>query len=66
VVEGGNPESGPEIESAVIDVDLVGLGGVSTTSTPSAGPSALVVQVNVLIVNVSPAGRTMEAGKLTI
>jgi hypothetical protein len=25
-----------------------------------------VVQVNIPIVNVSPAGRTMEAGKLTI
>jgi hypothetical protein len=32
----------------------------------SAGLSASVVQVNVLIVNISPAGRTMEAGKLTI
>jgi hypothetical protein len=66
VVGGGDPKTGPEIESAVIEVDSVGAGGAFTASTTSAGPSAPVVEVNVLIVNVSPAGRTMEAGKLTI
>jgi hypothetical protein len=66
VVGGGNPETGPEIESAIVDVDLVGAGGACTTSMASAGPSAPVVQVNVPIVNVGPARRTMEAGKLTI
>jgi hypothetical protein len=66
VVRGGNPETGPEIEFAIVDVDSVRIGGACTTSTASAGPSEPVVQVNVLIVNVCPTGRTMEAGKLTI
>jgi hypothetical protein len=65
VVRGGDPESGPETKSAVVDVDSVGA-GACTASMASAEPSAPVVQVNVPIVNVSPAGRTMEAGKLTI
>jgi hypothetical protein len=60
------PETGPEIGSAIVDVDSVGAGGACTASTTSAGPSALVVQVNVPIVNVNPAGRTMEARKLPI
>jgi hypothetical protein len=58
--------SDPETESAVVDVDLVGTGGVYTASMTSAGPSALVVQVNILIVNIRPTERTMEVGKLTI
>jgi hypothetical protein len=66
VVGGGDPEIGLEIESAIIDVDSVGAVEACTASMTSAGPSAPVVQVNVPIVNVSPAGRTMEAGKLTI
>jgi hypothetical protein len=66
MVEGGDPESGPEIESAIVDVDSVGAVGACTTSMTSAGPLALVVQVNVPIVNISPARRTMEVGKLTI
>jgi hypothetical protein len=66
VVGGGNPETSPEIEFAVVDVDSVRIRGACTASTASAGPSELVVQVNVLIVNVSPTERTMEAGKLTI
>jgi hypothetical protein len=66
VVRGGDPESGPEIESAVVDVDSVGAGGACTASMASAGLSTPVVQVNVLIMNVGPAERTMEAGKLTI
>jgi hypothetical protein len=66
VVGGSDPESGPKIESAVVDVDSVGAGGACTASTTSAGPSAAVVQVNVPIVNISPARRTMEAGKMTI
>jgi hypothetical protein len=61
-----DPETGPEIESAVVDVDPVSVGGACTASTTLAGPSAPVVQVNVPIVNVKPAGRAMEAGKLTI
>jgi hypothetical protein len=59
-------ETGPEIESTVVDVDLVGVGGACTTSMTSVGPLALVVQVNFPIVNVRPAGRTVEGGKLTI
>jgi hypothetical protein len=66
VVGGDDPETGPEIRSAVVDVDLVGAGGACTASMTSAGPSALVAQVNVPIVNVKSAGRTMEAWKLTI
>jgi hypothetical protein len=66
VVGGGDPEIGPEIESAVVDVDSVCARGACTTSMASTGSLALVVQVNIPIVNVSPAGRTMEAGKLTI
>jgi hypothetical protein len=66
VVGEGDPETGPEIESIIIDVDSVSARGACTASTASAGPSALVVQVNVPIVNVSPVERTMEAGKLTI
>jgi hypothetical protein len=66
VVGGGNPNIGPKIESTVVDVDSVGAGGACTASTTLAGLSALVVQVNVPIVNVRPAERTMEAGKLTI
>jgi hypothetical protein len=66
VVGGGDPESGPEIKSVVVDVDSVGAEGAYTASTASAGLLAPVVQVNVPIVNVSPIGRTMEAGKLTI
>jgi hypothetical protein len=66
VFGGGNPETGLEIESTIVDVDSVGAGGTCTASMASAGPSASVVQVNVPIVNVSPAGRTMEEGKLTI
>jgi hypothetical protein len=66
VVGGGDSDTGPEIESAVVDVDSVGAGGACTASTASAGASAPVVRVNVPIVNVSPAGRTMEARKLTI
>jgi hypothetical protein len=66
MVGGGDPETGPEIESTIVDVDSVGAGGACTTSTTSAGPSTSVVHVNVPIVNVSPTRRTMEAGKLTI
>jgi hypothetical protein len=66
VVGGGDPKTGPEIGSVVVDVDSVGAGGACTVSMTSARLSAPVVQVNVLIVNVSPAGRTMKAGKLTI
>jgi hypothetical protein len=66
VVRGSDPESGLEIGSIIVDVDLVGVGGACTASTTSAGPSASVVQVNVPIMNVCPVGRTMEAGKLTI
>jgi hypothetical protein len=66
VVGGGDPETGPEIKSAIVDVDSVGVGGACTASTTAAGPLASVVQVNVPIVNVSPVGRAMEAGKLTI
>jgi hypothetical protein len=66
VVGGGDLETVPETESAVVNVDSVGAGGACTTSTTSMGPSAPMVLVNVPIVNVSSAGRTMEAGKLTI
>jgi hypothetical protein len=66
VVEEDDPKTSPEIESTVVDVDSVGAGGAHTASTTSVGSSAPVVQVNVLIVNVRPTGRTMEAGKLTI
>jgi hypothetical protein len=66
VVEGDDPKTSPEIESIVVDVDLVGAGGACTASTTSLGPSMPVVQVNVLIINIRPAGRTMEARKLTI
>jgi hypothetical protein len=61
----GDLESGPEIESAVVDVDSVGV-GACTASMASVGPSAPMVQVNILIVNVNPTRRTMEVGKLTI
>jgi hypothetical protein len=43
VVRGSDPETGPEIESAVVDVDLVGVGGACTASMTSVGPSAPVV-----------------------
>jgi hypothetical protein len=66
VVEGGDPETGPEIKSVVIDVYLVGAKGAYTAYTTLVGPSAPMVQVNVLIMNISPTGRTMEARKLTI
>jgi hypothetical protein len=66
VVEGDDPETSPEIKSTVVDVDSVGAVGGCTTSMTSVGPSALVVQVNISIVNVRPARRTTEAGKLTI
>jgi hypothetical protein len=66
MVGGGDPETGPEIESTVVNVDLVGVEGVCTTSMTSVGPSTPMVQVNVPIVNVSPTGRTMEAEKSTI
>jgi hypothetical protein len=66
VVRGGNPETGPKIGSAVIDVDSVGVEGVCTASMTSTGLLAPVVQVNIPIMNVSLVGRTMEAGKLTI
>jgi hypothetical protein len=66
VVRGDDHETGPEVESAIIDVDSVGAGGSCTASMTSARSSASVVQVNVQIVNVRFAGRTMEAGKLTI
>jgi hypothetical protein len=66
MVEGGDPKTGPEIKSAIVNVDLVGVEGVCTASTTLVGPSAPVVQVNVPIMNVSPAGRTMEAGKSII
>jgi hypothetical protein len=66
VVGGGDPETGPEIESIIVDVDSISAGGACTASTALARPLAPVVQVNVSIMNVSPAERTMEAGKLTI
>jgi hypothetical protein len=66
VVGGGYPETGPKIESAIVDVDLVSTGGACTASMTLVGLLALVVQVNVSILNVRPAGRTMEAWKLTI
>jgi hypothetical protein len=66
VVGRGDPEIGPKIESTVVDVDSVGTGGACTTSTASARSLALVVQVNIRIVNVSPTGRTIEAGNLAI
>jgi hypothetical protein len=62
VVEEDDPESSPGIEFVDVDIDPVGAGGACTASTTSAGPSTPVVP----IVNVRPAGRTMEAGKLTI
>jgi hypothetical protein len=55
VVGGGDPETGPEIESAIVGVDSVGVGGAYTASMTSTGPSAPVVQVNVTIMNVRPA-----------
>jgi hypothetical protein len=61
-----DPETGLEIESAIVDVDSIGAGGACTASTTLAGPSTPVVEVNVLIVNVRPARRAIEAGKLTI
>jgi hypothetical protein len=66
MVGGGDPETSPGIESAIVDIDSVGAGGACTASMASAGPLAPVVQVNILIVNINPIGRTMEAGKLTI
>jgi hypothetical protein len=36
-------ESGPETESAIVDVDSVGAGGACTASMTSAGPSAPMV-----------------------
>jgi hypothetical protein len=54
VVGGNDPESGPEIESAVVDVDSVGARGACTASTTSVGPSAPVVLVNIPIVNAVP------------
>jgi hypothetical protein len=66
VVRGDDLETSPEIESAIVDVDSVGTGGACIASMTSAGPSAPVAQVNILIMNVRPAGRTMEAGKLII
>jgi hypothetical protein len=65
VVGEDNPETGLEIESAIVDVDSVSARGACISSTTSAGLSTPVVQVNVPIVNVRPAERTMEAGKLT-
>jgi hypothetical protein len=62
----GDPESGPKIESAIVDVDSVGVGGACIASMASVGPSAPVVQVNIPIMNVNPTKRTMEVGKLTI
>jgi hypothetical protein len=62
VVEDDDPKIGPEIGSAVVDVDSIGTGGACTTSMTSVRPSAPVVQVNVLIVNVKPTKRAMEAG----
>jgi hypothetical protein len=59
VVGGGDPKTGLEIESVVVDVDSVSAGGACTASMTSVGPSAPVVQVNILIVNVSPTKRTM-------
>jgi hypothetical protein len=64
VVGGDDPETSPEIESAIVDVDLVGAGGACIASMTSAGPSAPVVQVNIPIVNVRPARRTMEVDYL--
>jgi hypothetical protein len=55
VVGGSDPESGPEIASVVVDVDSVGAGGACTASMTSAGPLVSVVQVNIPIMNVSPA-----------
>jgi hypothetical protein len=66
VVREDNLETGLEIKSVVVDVDSVGARGACIASTTSVGPSMPVVQVNILIVNVRPAKRTMEAGKLTI
>jgi hypothetical protein len=43
VVGGGDPETGPENESAVVDVDSVGTGGACTASTALAGPLVSVV-----------------------
>jgi hypothetical protein len=57
VVREDDPESNPEIESADVDVDPIDAGGACTASMTSVGPSTPVVQVNVLIVNVRPAGR---------
>jgi hypothetical protein len=66
VVEGGDPETGLKIESAVVNVDLVGTGGACTAFMALVGSSASVVQVKIPIMNVSFTERTMEAGKLTI
>jgi hypothetical protein len=65
VVKGSNPKSGPEIESIIVDVDPVGAGACTAFLT-LAGPLVSVVQVNIPIMNISPARWTMEAGKLTI
>jgi hypothetical protein len=66
VVRGGYPKTGPKIESAIVDVDSVGIGGACTASMTLAGLLELVVQVNVSILNIRPARRIMEAWKLTI
>jgi hypothetical protein len=66
VDRGGDPKSGLGIESTVVDVDSVRVGGACTASMALAGLSAPVIQVNVSIMNVNPIRRTMEARKLTI
>jgi hypothetical protein len=38
MVEGGDPKTGPEIESAIVNVDSVGAGGACTASMTSVGP----------------------------
>jgi hypothetical protein len=43
VVRGDDHEIGPNIESTIVDVDSVGIGGAYTASMTLAGPSAPVV-----------------------
>jgi hypothetical protein len=43
VVREDDPKTGPEIKSAIVDVDSVGAGGAYIASMTSAGPSAPVV-----------------------
>jgi hypothetical protein len=66
VVGEDDPGSSLGIESTDVDIDPVGAGGACTASMTSARTSTPVVRVNVPMVNIRPAGRTMEAGKLTI